>query len=174
MGALPGNRRLQCPAAPRDDATGPRPGWPRPLAAVACHWPAGRGRRASANGRCRSGGRDRVTGAPRLPEAGVCDHAQVGEGGWSLGGPHVGARAGGVRGRPEGRAAGVVGLGVACGARGDWGPPLPRASVRRVCSPRPFSEERPRGPSCVSARPGRGRQMRPLIRCARAPRGETE
>lgn len=139
--AAPGNRQR-----PEMTPTARVRTWTSPLAAAVCNWPAGRRRRVSANGRRRSGGRDRVTRAVRLPEARGGGHAQVGG---------VGVVGGqGVAGRiPRGCGDSAVG-------RRDWRSPADgaRGSSRRL--PRavppepviPFATSRPLTKSCGGLR----------------------
>ena len=122
-GGLPGNRRLRAPAAPSNDATGASGRVPA-RAATARHWPAGRRRRASANG----GGVQLRRAGPRYLGA-----ASAGSRRWR---PRAGRRGGrsgarpawvrGLRGwrvRKEGWA-----LGGSAGSRAPAAPGLPHCS----------------------------------------------
>lgn len=166
-------------AAPSDlrrpEMTLPARAQPRPLAAAAFYWSAERRRRVSSNGRCRSRGRDGVTWALGLPEAGVGGHAQVGKRGGSpsRGGRRAGAWAGrtGPRGRRESQARGLGGLGAALG-RGDRAPAASDFLSRRLGAPAGWTAQGPRGPGQgLGSR--RGREHREAARGAggRAPRG---
>lgn len=145
--------------------------WPRPLEAAAYHWAARSRRRASGAGRC-LWGRDHVTWAPRLPEASVGGHAQVGESGglWaSRGGPCVGRGPGGwprvggqppyeVGGRDTWRASASFAAGRPCG-RGERGRLGLSVTALRGAPTAPSRDGlREWGSSCTSAGPGPGRQ----------------